>query len=425
MDRYGESPRARRLAPRPAVAALSAAHTGGALLTAAAMLLLGVALRLPTAGFAGPPTQSDFNRYIFQYLGAYSDITSLWYRDQLWTHPAPYFGYALEYPVGLGLLIWLLSAVSSDVMGYFLLTAAVLIGCGLLTIALAARIEGANPWLLALSPALPLYGVLNWDLVSILLLVAALLALRRERDGWGGLLLGLAIWTKFFPIVLSPLVLLDRVLQRRWRAAARFGGALVAVSLAINLPFALRRTADGWQIRDTWLHFFRFNQQRPREVNLWNLFDAWGITLEQINLLSALLLAGGLGALALLLVWSHGRIGRRDRLLAVTLAALAWFFFINKVYSPQYSLWLVTLLALLAAPPLLVALFGAVDIMYFAASFVLLYLNETGNPAGGWFYGAALLPAMALRETLIFVMILFALWRIVQPILPASRVNYG
>ncbi|WP_026369735.1 glycosyltransferase 87 family protein [Kallotenue papyrolyticum] len=427
MDRSHESGRARRRAAQPAIEPLATARGAGPLLTAAAALLLGVLLRLPTANFSGPPTQSDFNRYIFQHLGAYSDITSLWFRDQLWNHPVPYLDYALEYPVGLGLLIWLISAGSVDVMGYFLLTAVVLIGCGLLTVALVARFPAANPWLLALAPALPLYGVLNWDLASILLMVAALLALRQRREGWGALLLALAIWTKFFPIVLAPLVLLERVLQRRWRDALRFGAVIVGVSLALNLPVALQRSAAGWQVRESWLHFFRFNQQRPREVNLWNLFDRWGLTLEQINLFSALLLVGGLGGLALLLVWQHARdrAWHQEVLLPAALAAIAWFFFINKVYSPQYSLWLITLLALLAAPPLLVALFGAVDIMYFAASFVLLYLSETGNPASGWFYGAAMLPAMVLRETLILVMILYALWRIVQPTLPASRVNYG
>ena len=44
---------------------------------AAVMILLGLALRA---------------------LGAYSDITQLYFRDALWQHPLPYVDYPLEYP---------------------------------------------------------------------------------------------------------------------------------------------------------------------------------------------------------------------------------------------------------------------------------------------------------------------------------------
>ena len=281
-------------------------HVWGPLLAAGFTMLLGVALRLPTAAYTGPPTQHDFNAYIFQYLGAYSDITSLWFRDQLWNHPVPYFDYAVEYPVGMGLLIWLINVVNRDVMSYFYATAAVMIACGLLTVWLGSRFAGSNMWLLALSPALPLYVVLNWDLAGIVMTVAALLLLRRGRDGWGGFALSAAVWTKFFPIVLVPLVVIDRVLRGRWRDAAMFGGVFVISSVAINAPFAVERAASGWGLRESWLFFFHFNRQRGREVNFWNFFDSWNLTLEQINAWSAILLLIGLSVIALLM--THARL---------------------------------------------------------------------------------------------------------------------
>lgn len=384
-----------------------------ALLVGLLLMLVGVLLRLPTARYTGAPDQHSFNVYIFQFVGAYSDITSLYFRDQLWTHPVPYFGYALEYPVGMGALIWLVGFFNNSVMLYFLATALVMIACGVAVFRLGERFGGANMWLLALSPTLPLYTVLNWDWFGILPTVAALLCFRRNRNNWGALLLAVAVWIKFFPIVLVPLVLLDRVLRRRWQDVWRISIIFGLASVVINAPFAIQLADNGVRLRDTWLHFFRFNQQRGREVNLWNLFDFLQLSLDQINRANAVLLALGIGVLMLLMVWSYGRAWRRpqDVLLAASLAAIAWFFFINKVYSPQYSLWLVVFFALLAAPPALAAAFAAADIGWFAVSFIWLYLWTSANPATDWFFREAMMRSMVLREAVIAAVIGWAVWR--------------
>jgi hypothetical protein len=380
------------------------------------MMVIGVLMRYPTATYNGPPEQGLFNDHIFQHVGAYSDITSLYFRDQLWRHPVPYFDYYVEYPVGMGWLIWLIGFVNSGVMPYFLATATVMIVSGLLVVWLANQFEGANVWLLALSPTLPLYVVLNWDMFGIVLMIGALLLFRRDRDVWGMVLLTAAVWTKFFPVVLVPLVVLDRIMRRRWRDAILSSAVFGVGTLLINAPVALEFTPEGWRLRDTWLHFFRFNQSRGSEVNFWSFFASWQLTLEEINAWSALLLAGGIGLILLVMWYSHYEHGGRGRdlLLPASTAAIAWFFFINKVYSPQYSLWLAVLLALLAASPALVAIFAAVDIAYFAGSFIILYLVVTDNPASAWFYNEALFPAMAFREATILAIVVYSIWNIVR-----------
>jgi uncharacterized membrane protein len=388
----------------------------GAMVVALILLALSVVLRLPTARYSGPLDQGTFNTFIFQHIGAYSDVTSLYFRDQLWNHPVPYFGYPLEYPVGMGALIWLIGFANSSVTVYLLATAAAMIVCGVLVVWLGQRFGGSNMWLWALSPTLPLYAVLNWDLFSIVITVGALLCFRRNKDGWGGVLLAAAVWTKFFPIVLVPLVLLDRVLQRRWRDTWRIGASFALASVAINAPFAIEFADGGVRLRESWVYFFRFNQNRPREVNLWNLLDPLQLSTAQINRANTVLLALGVAALMAMMWWSYHRAGHRpqDVLLAATLAAIAWFFLINKVYSPQYSLWLVALLALLAAPPALAVMFGAVDVGYFMASFVILYLSSTQNPATDWFFGNVLLRAMVVRELAIAAVIGWAVWRMTR-----------
>lgn len=407
-----DSPPVRRVAARSSISL----PQQSALLVGLLLMLASVLLRLPSGRYTGIPDQNGFNAYIFQYIGAYSDITSLYFRDQLWNHPVPYFGYALEYPVGMGALIWLVGFINTGVMPYFLATALIMIVCGVVVFWLGERFNGSNLWLLALSPTLPLYTVLNWDWFGILPTVAALLCFRRNRDGWGALLLAAAVWIKFFPIVLVPLVLLDRVLRRRWRDAWRISTVFGLASVAINAPFAIEFADSGVRLRDAWLHFFRFNQQRNRELNVWNLFDFLQLSLAQINRANAVLLALGVAVLMLLMVWSYGQAWRRphDVLLAASLAAIAWFFFINKVYSPQYSLWLVVLMALLAAPPTLAAAFAAVDIGWFAVSFIWLYLWTSANPATDWFYREAMIRSMVLREVVIAAIIGWAIWRMVN-----------
>ena len=119
------------------------------MLVALAMMLLGVALRAPTMRYAGPPDQRAYLEHIFRFMGGFTDIAALYFRDHLWDRPVPYVGYFLEYPVGLGLLIWLLSSVAGDnIAAYFGATAAVLVASGLLVFRVGRAFEGANPWLL-------------------------------------------------------------------------------------------------------------------------------------------------------------------------------------------------------------------------------------------------------------------------------------
>ena len=359
---------------------------------ATAMLLLGLVLRL---------------------LAAYSDITQLYFRDALWRHPRPYVDYPLEYPVLIGGLIWLASGFR-HVVPYFCVMAALLVGAGLLVVRLGTRFAGANLWAFALAPALPLYVVLNWDMLGVALTVAALLALRRDRDGPAGLLLAMAVWTKFFPLVLLPLAVWDRLLRGRPRDAGRLLGAFILASVAANAPVALVHAPTGWALRAGWLYFFRFNRDRPLELNGWNLLARWGPTTAQLNAASALLLAFGLAALALLLAVVRRRGGERagDLLLPATLAALGWWFFINKVYSPQYSLWLIALLALAGTPTRLGGAFAGIDLGYYLASFVVLRLERLGHPAAGWWDERVRFPAMLVREGAILIVVLWAVWRL-------------
>jgi hypothetical protein len=368
------------------------------LLTAAIMLGLGLWLRWSNLNYRGLPTQGDYNNYAFNHFG-YTDIVSLYYRDKLIERPRPYFDYPFEYPVGLGLLVYALNA-ARRMQAYFLWTSTFLAACGLAIAWLIPRFPRGRVWLLALSPALAFYVNLNWDMWPVLLTVIALLLFVRGRDGWGAAVLTAAIWTKFFPIVILPLILAERARLRRWRAAGRIAAGFGLVSVVMNAPLLVVRPR-------AWLYFFEQSRIRGREVNLWNLFDRWKLTTARINTLSFALLVAGL-AVFTLMVWR----GRKNAFLPASCAALAWFFFVNKVYSPQYSLWVVVLLAVAGAAPAVAAAWSAADLLYFAASFLILGLTRFGNAPTSWFYARALFPAMVIREGMLLVVAGWCLWRI-------------
>ncbi len=367
------------------------------LLAAGLMLAGGFWLRWPSFNYRGLPEQHDFNNFAFDRF-SYSDIPSLYFRDKLRSHPRPYFDYRLEYPVGIGLMIYVFN-FATRLRPYFLWTSFFLAACGLGIAWLIPRFPRGRVWLFALSPALAFYVNLNWDMAALLLTVFALLLFVRGRDGLGAAFLAAGVWTKFFPIVILPLIVAERARAGRWREGLRLAVVFGLVSLVINAPLLILRPR-------AWLYFFEVSRTRPREVNLWSFFDRWHPTTGQINTLTTALLLAAIAALT----WAVWR-GGPHAFLPASCAAIAWFLFVNKVYSPQYSLWVVVLLAVVGAPPALAVGWSAADLLYFGASFLILGLIRFSS-ATSWFFPHGLIPAMAIREGTLLAVAGWCLWRV-------------
>ncbi len=328
----------------------------------AALVLLGAAMRVPVLlTYHGPFTAHGVDLAEMAHVGAYSDISHLYYRDHLWQHPMPYFDYRFEYPVLTGLFVWVASFVSTSDAAYFLTSAALLAALGSAAAWAISRIDGSNPWLFAAAPALVLYGTLNWDLVGICLLVFALLLLQRGRDGLGAAALALATWAKFFPIVVVPVIVVLRLADRNWRSAARIVGIYVGTTLAVNLPFAITGGEQG-PIRSNWSYFFTFTVHRPPRATIWQPLLGNGA-----DLVSTPLFAAGLAAIVIVAVRARERPG--GSFMPAALAGLLWVFATAKVYSPQYALWIFAALAIDGAPVTMAVAFALVDLVIFSTTF--------------------------------------------------------
>jgi hypothetical protein len=292
-----------------------------------------------------PPAGWQGGRQFTQYC--YSDLVPLWYGRGLAEGAGPYGAEPLEYPVVLAVRIWLAARGAHLLpggvdLGDFLAVSAGIAAAEALAVLLLLRRAGLPParlWWWAAAPALVSYALYNWDLLPVLLLVGAVVAHREGRDGLSGALAGLGVATKLFPGFLVPLVVIACLRQGRRRDAVRHVGAAAAVVVAVNLPAAVL-APQGWR------RFLELNRERgPHIDSLWSLLSrvtGVEVSVGALNLLGpALLLAGGVLVVA---------VGVRrlppDRTWQLVVPLLVVFLLTNKVFSPQYFLWLVPLMAL-------------------------------------------------------------------------------
>ncbi|WP_432831347.1 glycosyltransferase family 87 protein [Dactylosporangium sp. CA-092794] len=320
-------------------------RVGVALGVAVVAFVVGYVQKLP-CDLAGWPSdrQVEYTRY------CYSDIPLLFrergliagifpYAPQAWQHP-------LEYPVLTGDLMDLTARLTRAlapgggdtqlVRLYFGVNVLVLLGLALATVAGVRTLlrragdSGTAALLVAGAPVLVLTATINWDLLAVAAGVLALLVWDRDRPMLAGVLLGLGGAAKLFPLfILGPLLLICWR-QRRMRA---FGSAVAGAAMSwaiVNAPVALRYP-DGW------LEFYRFNTLRSGEVgSLWYALSRMGYDVPALNVvapLSLLLLWAGIALLA----W---RAPRPPTPAQLTFLVIAAFLLTNKVYSPQYVLWL-------------------------------------------------------------------------------------
>lgn len=241
---------------------------------------------------------------------------------------------------------------------FFWLTAAALAGLALVTTWALLQLRRERPWdiaLWAVAPALVLHSTINWDMLAVALTALAVLAWSRGRPGWAGVLLGLGTAAKLFPLViLGPLVLL--CLRTGTPLARRAAGRLVAGAagawLAVNLPVALL-SPTGW----AWA--YRFSRERWIDWgSLWFIIDQVGGglgtdgllrplfgTVPALNASSVVLFTLCCTGIAALIRYAP----RPPRVAAMAFLVVGAFLLTNKVWSPQFVLWLLPL-AVLARP---------------------------------------------------------------------------
>jgi uncharacterized membrane protein len=226
------------------------------------------------------------------------------------------------------------------------------------------QLVGSRALYFAAAPTLAIHATLNWDLLAVLLAVAGTLAYLNRRDVWSGALLGLGTATKLFPAMLIvPFVagrLRDPDSDRGWRLAS----SAVATWIAVNLPFAILAFGGWWE-------FFRFSGERPANFDsVWFIACDWASDIGCTNTRFVNVASAGLFIVGVVVVWRMK--ARREPDFprwSLAFPILALFLITNKVYSPQYSLWLLPWFALAMPDLRLFLAFEAADIAVFVTEF--------------------------------------------------------
>jgi uncharacterized membrane protein len=277
--------------------------------------------------------------------------------------------------------LWGLPGMRTEVNTYFLVTALLLFACGIGAVLFLAGASPGRPWdamAFALSPTLLVAALVNWDLLAVLFTAGALWAWARGRPLLAGVMVGLGVAAKLYPLFLLGAFLVDVLWSgpgRRHRPGgwtlAVFGAA--AAWLVANLP-ALLTGPSAWRV------FWSFNADRGADLgSLWLVLDQLGVHSDahRINLVSAVLFAAACGAILLVGL----RAPRRPQVAQIAFLVVAAFLLVNKVYSPQYVLWLLPLAALARPRWRDLLVWQACELVYFAA--VWIYLGGWLAPGSG------------------------------------------
>lgn len=313
---------------------------------------------------------------------AYSDLLAMTGDRYLnGGRPLPYVEDRIEYPVLLGAALWAPSFLPGGQVAHFTVSVVGLWLCLLAAIAVLRRLPGASPWWLAGTPAIAYFGALNWDLLPIALLLAAVLAAERERPAASGVLAALGVSAKLWPVALLPAAIGELAGRRRFAELARAGGAFLAVTLALNLPVAL--AAPG-----NWAWFWRFNGARSAENSAWEVLRLKDPAV--LNLLAgSFLLAAAVAAAAL--AWRAAPSSRARAVRLGTALVLVVWVATNKVWSPQYALYAFAAGALVAGPRWLFLSLVVVSVVDYHLAFEVRAGRGTFWFFDGWYYAEELL----------------------------------
>lgn len=336
----------------------------------------------------------------------------------------------MEYPVLTGFYQWGAARVADGwlslsrriplpvalpVVVYFNVVAVGLALAWLIAVWAVLRLRPTRPWdaaLVALSPLAAVHVFTNFDALAVACATTGMLALTRRKPVLAGVLFGVGGAFKLYPLLLLVPVALVGLRRGDHRTALRVGIAAGVAWTAVNLPVAVAFTRGWWE-------FFRLNQARPADPDSlyfvvshftgWPGFDgplAEGQPPAVLNLVSLALFGTCCVGLALLAL----RAPRPPRLAALCFLVVASFLLVNKVWSPQYSLWLVPLAALaLPRLPVVLAWMTVDALVWVPRMFYYLTPAEQGLPPE-WFLGA-----VVVRDAVVVLLAVLVVRSVLRP----------
>jgi uncharacterized membrane protein len=348
----------------------------------------------------------------------YSDLPLVYQTNGL-GHAMPYLPGAqhLDQPLITGLVMWLVGLLVPDGSAtvqqqwYFALSAVLVTVLAMVLVAVTVASVPSTPWRaahIALSPVLVLAGLVSVDLLGVLLASVALWAWGRSRVLLAGVVLGLAIAARSYPLVLLVAIGLLAVRCGKVPAWRRLAATALATWFAVSLPW-LVMNADGllsvyrswWQAGasygSVWVVPSLLGHGLGGGVVTWLPVVGWLVAL----------VVGALFALSL---------DRRPTVAEISLVILVIVLVTGKAVPVQAGLWLLPLIALVGMQWRDHLIWAGFEATYFVA--VWLYIAGLSKPDRGlpprWYSTLLLLRLAAMLFLVVQV------WRVARSRPPAG-----
>ncbi|OGD54850.1 hypothetical protein A3K80_01350 [Candidatus Bathyarchaeota archaeon RBG_13_38_9] len=208
----------------------------------------------------------------------YTDITSIYWREGIGTgeHLIPYFEFEFEYPIIIGLIVYLTSSVRlfikdfATAMSYFMIAnSAILyaftVGIIIVLYRILERVKGDSSrfWkCFLITPSFIMFIVFNWDIIAIFFSTLALYYFLKGERLKADLSIGMGIAAKLYPAMLIPVFMIE---EKNWRERIKHLAIPLIFFGLLNLPFMILNfeTWFGtymfhteWGIENSWLVFF-------------------------------------------------------------------------------------------------------------------------------------------------------------------------
>ncbi len=324
----------------------------------------------------------------------------------------------MEYPVLTGLYQYVSMALAktytaltklvsvpvvAEVVMFFNIAAFGLALAWLATVWATARLAGRRMWdaaLVAGSPLLIFQIFTNFDALATACAAGAMLAWARRRPAVAGALIGVGVALKLYPLLLLvPMVILG-LRTGKMRQVGTTAATAAVTWLVVNLPIMVL-FPRGWS------EFFRLNTRRGDDMdsiyNVIKSFTGWGGFDPHLgfwqppsvtNAVTAVLFALCLCGIAYVGLTAK----QRPRLAQLAFLVVAAFLLTNKVWSPQYSLWLVPL-AVLALPHRRILLaWMTIDMLVWVPRMLYLFGEQKMGLPQQWFTTTVLLRDIAVMS---------------------------
>lgn len=318
------------------------------------------------------------------------------YERGLIGHRLPYLDTPFEYPPVLGIIAGAFSLFFADSATYVAAWTVLLAATAGVCAYVLGMASAGSPWVLrywSLTPQLLLLSTVNFDVLPATLLAAAAVAQRSGRELVAAAALATGTATKLFPLASAPIALLRA--RRRGLVLAIL--ATIVGALYVSTSFLPNSSARGLAFYGTGI---------PSNIDsVWGLLER-GILIA-VPAASTLLLVLTLSGLALTYVLHVlPRAARAaDPAVAFGLATVVLLFW-SRLYSPQYSLWLLPFFALSAIGGRAFTLLSLADIGVFFTIYPLTLVRRGPEDLASIALLGALAAFVVLRQVALVV-----IWR--------------